>query len=102
MTKDILSNQLQYIQDCINRNTTKFNIELFDDNIELIKKFLYISTVYLCGRTVEDRVLLEFIRIAENKNDYSLKLNEEVINSIKLCNNLEEDDIERLVGKEEG
>lgn len=100
-TKDILSRQLCYIQDCITSNMTKLDIELFNENIQLIKKILYLSTVYLCGRKVEDEVLIEFLENAENKNDYSLKLNEEIINAIKLHNNLKEEEIERLVGKEE-
>lgn len=62
---------------------------------------MYLSTVYLCGRKVEDEALIEFLEIAENRNDYSLKLNEEIINAIKLRNNLKEEEIERLVGKEE-
>lgn len=62
---------------------------------------MYLSTVYLCGRKVEDEALIEFLKIAENRNDYSLKLNEEIINAIKLRNNLKEEEIERLVGKEE-
>ncbi len=100
-TKDILSSQLYYIQDCITSNMTKLDIELFNENIKLIKKILYLSTVYLCGRKVEDEALIEFLVIAENRNDYSLKLNEEIINAIKSRNNLKEEEIERLVGKEE-
>lgn len=80
---------------------TKLDIELFNENIKLIKKILYLSTVYLCGRKVEDEALIEFLVIAENRNDYSLKLNEEIINAIKSRNNLKEEEIERLVGKEE-
>ena len=80
---------------------TKLDIELFNENIQLIKKILYLSTVYLCGRKVEDEVLIEFLENAENRNDYSLRLNEEIINAIKLHNNLKEEEIERLIGKEE-
>lgn len=103
-TKDILSSQLYYIQDSIVSNMTKLDIELFNENVQLIKSILYLSTVYLCGRKVKDEVLIEFLENAENKNDYSLKLNEEVIDSIKIHNNLKEEEIERMVnqfGKEE-
>lgn len=103
-TKDILSSQLCYIQDSIVSNMTKFDIELFNENVQLIKSILYLSTVYLCGGKVKDEVLIEFLENAENKNDYSLKLNEEVIDSIKIHNNLKEEEIERMVnqfGKEE-
>lgn len=103
-TKDILSSQLCYIQDSIVSNMTKLDIELFNENIQLIKSILYLSTVYLCGRKVRDEELIEFLENAENKNDYSLKLNEEVIDLIKIHNNLKEEEIERMVnqfGKEE-
>lgn len=103
-TKDILSRQLCYIQDSITNNMTKLDIELFNENIQIIKNILYLSTVYLCGRKVEDEVLIKFLKNAENKNDYSLKLDEEIINAIKVHNNLKDEEIERMVhqfGKEE-
>lgn len=53
------------------------------------------------GERLKTEALIEFLEIAENRNDYSLKLNEEIINAIKLRNNLKEEEIERLVGKEE-
>lgn len=98
-TKDILSSQLCYIQDSIVNNMTELDIELFNENIQLIKSILYLSTVYLCGREVKDEVLIEFLEKAENKNDYSLKLNKEVIGLIKIHNNLKEEEIERMVNQ---
>lgn len=96
-TKDILSRQLRYVQDRISGNMEKLDIQLFSENIQLIKDFLYLSTVYLCGRKVEDGELIQFLKKAEHKNDYSLDLDEEIINAIKEKNNLENEYIERIV-----
>ena len=102
-TKEILRNELAYVQKKVVNENELIDTDLFKKNTKLLELIIYVSTTYRTGRSIEDTQLIELLDLAEERNDYSLELSEVVINNIKQRNNLNTDDLERifLLRKEE-